>query len=303
MTHSGQEFENLSLEGLKALASERGLTGVEQLGRGELIARLERIAPSLGDRRASPPPAPPSPLVRFGGADGTLDLPSSTLHAHGAPGDRPPATPTGERHTPPPPSEPMGMLDLEELPETYGTDECEVLYKDPHWLFAYWEVTDTGLGAARAQLGPDGGAARLVLRLFTTTTAGARLVNDIDLHWNHGRRYLQNHHPGAQLRIAVGLLSSEGYFAPIAHSSLIRVPPAGPGPIGPVEWLEVRYGSTRGKERERVQIVTRDAPHNERGIAGAGSAGMAPSSQGGAPNGGGLGGASERRPPRGKEGS
>ena len=60
------------------------------------------------------------------------------------------------------------MLDFEELPESYGVDECEVLYKDPFWVFAYWEVTDGGLGAARAQLGQSADGARLVLRLFTT---------------------------------------------------------------------------------------------------------------------------------------
>ena len=37
------------------------------------------------------------------------------------------------------------MLDFEELPETYGVDECEVLFKDPFWVFAYWEVTDGGI--------------------------------------------------------------------------------------------------------------------------------------------------------------
>src|SRR5438132_9709031 len=37
---------------------------------------------------------------------------------------------------PPASNEPLWMLDLEELPETYGVDECEVLYKDPWWVFA-----------------------------------------------------------------------------------------------------------------------------------------------------------------------
>src|SRR5207249_1465174 len=131
----------------------------------------------------------------------------------------------------PQPSEPFGLLDFEELPETYGVDECEVLYKDPFWVFAYWEVTDGGLAAARAQLGQSAEAAHLVLRLFTTVPGAEgvdRQTHDIELPWNHGRRYLQAPKPGAHLRVAVGLLSREGYFAPIAHSSLVRVPPAEP---------------------------------------------------------------------------
>jgi hypothetical protein len=30
----------------------------------------------------------------------------------------------------------------DDLPETYGRDEVEILSKDPHWYFIYWEVTD-----------------------------------------------------------------------------------------------------------------------------------------------------------------
>jgi hypothetical protein len=195
---------------------------------------------------------------------------------------------------PPPPSsgEPLWMLDLDELPETYGFDECEVLYKDPSWAFAYWEVTDHGLNAARAQLGPSAQSARLVLRLFSTVqTAGGveRQLHDLELTWNHGRRYFQVPRSGAHLRIAVGLLSPEGYFAPIAHSSLIRVPYSEPGPEGPVEWMEVLPGRSRGREREPLVIVRRGHEHVERAIFG-------PSV--GAP--GELGGASKGRWPGGE---
>jgi tetratricopeptide (TPR) repeat protein len=175
----------------------------------------------------------------------------------------PPPAPPPPQH----PGEPMWMLDLEELPETYGLDECEVLYKDPFWVFAYWEVTDNGLNSARAQLGPSAASARLVLRLFTTIQGAGgvdRQTHDIDLTWNHGRRYFQAPRPGAHLRVAVGLLSPEGYFAPIAHSSLVRVPYAEPGPEGPVEWMEVLPGRSRGREREPLVIVRRGHDHSER---------------------------------------
>jgi hypothetical protein len=165
-------------------------------------------------------------------------------------------------------TEPLWMLDLEELPETYGVDECEVLYKDPWWVFAYWEVTDGGMDAARAQLGPSAGSARLVLRLFTTTQKDGeshREVHDIDLHGHHGRRYLPSVKPGAHLRVAVGLLSPEGYFAPIAHSSLVRVPYAEPAPDGHVEWMEVIPSRSRGKDKEPLVIVRRGpGEHDER---------------------------------------
>jgi hypothetical protein len=187
---------------------------------------------------------------------------------------RVPAAPVPEPPPPAPeaPREPMWMLDLEELPEIYGVDECEVLYKDPWWVFAYWEVTDGGLESARAQLGPSAGSARLVLRLFTTTQRDGethREVHDIDLSGRHGRRYLPSVKPGAHLRVAVGLLTPEGYFAPIAHSSLQRVPYAEPAPPGPVEWMEVIPSRSRGRDREPLVIVRRPpGEHEERWLEG-----------------------------------
>jgi hypothetical protein len=201
---------------------------------------------------------------------------------------------------PPAPSgEPFGMLDLEELPDTYGLDECEVLYKDPQWVFVYWEVTDGGLAGARAQLGSSGGAgsARLVLRLFSTVAGPQgmdRHTQDLDLDWNHGRRYFQSPRPGVHLRAAVGLLSTEGYFAPIAHSSLVRLPPQAPDTSdGPVEWMEVLAGKTRGRDREQLVIVRRGHGHAERGVSGFGppqAAGAGPggSSRPGGSSSGGL---------------
>ncbi|HWE28640.1 MAG TPA: DUF4912 domain-containing protein, partial [Polyangia bacterium] len=179
-------------------------------------------------------------------------VPSATVHPH---------VDTG-------PQEPVGMLDFEELPETYGVDECEVLFKDPFWVFAYWEVTEGGISSARAQLGQSAQSSKLVMRMFTTVPGPEgvdRQIADIDLPWNHGRRYMQAPKPGAHLRVAVGLLSGEGYFAPIAHSSLVRVPPAEPQP-GPVEWMEVVPERTRGRQRSPLVVVRRGAGHDERGI-------------------------------------
>lgn len=163
-------------------------------------------------------------------------------------------------------SEPFGMLDLQELPETYDVDEVEVMYKDPWWAFVYWEVTDSGLAAARAQLGAADGGARLVLRCFSTSTDGsqAREIRDLPLSWNHGRRYLDVPRPGSLLRVAVGLLSREGYFAPIAHSSTLRLPPPQPGPPGPADWMHVQPARGRGEQRERINILGRVVPHVER---------------------------------------
>lgn len=171
--------------------------------------------------------------------------------------------------------EPSQMLDLCELPETYGKDEVGILTKDPQWYFVYWEVTDGGEATAREQLGSSGAGARLVLRLFTTLTtvpAGAaaghagretRELRDVPLPQRHGRKYLEAPRPGALVRAAVGLLSVEGYFAPIAHSALVRMPPQQAAAQTSVEWLHVLPPRSQGHKRERIVAVAPPVPHEE----------------------------------------
>jgi hypothetical protein len=253
------QLDRLNESELRQLAASQGVADADELTRAQLVALLAQIAPTeplpSSPTRSRPPRMP---------ARQTFDVPSSTVHPVV------PAEPAVRPHRAEASDEPLFMLDLEELPETYGVDECEVLYKDPFWVFAYWEVTDGGIDAARAQLGPSSTSARLVLRLFTTLQKDAevqREVHDVDLHGRHGRRYLPSVKPGAHLRVAVGLLSPEGYFAPIAHSSLLRVPYAEPAPPGPVEWMEVVPERSRGREREPLVIVRRGPnEHFERGL-------------------------------------
>ena len=39
-----------------------------------------------------------------------------------------------------------------ELPENYGQDRLTLMVRDPHWLFCYWELSETRVAAARAEL-------------------------------------------------------------------------------------------------------------------------------------------------------
>jgi hypothetical protein len=186
------------------------------------------------------------------GAAKAPHVPTPPLSGIGhSPTARPP-----ESAPPTPPQEPFGMLDLEEPPERYGVDEVTVLARDPHTLFAYWEVTPEGRAAARANLGSDG---QLVLRIYAVTIRpeGGLSTDTYDHHldWDHGRRYFGAPRPGAHISAAVGLRGPDGRFAPIAQAPRIRVPFAEPGPAGPVEWMEVSPARSRGERVEPPQVV------------------------------------------------
>lgn len=182
-------------------------------------------------------------------------------------------------------AEPQQGLAVRDLPETYGVDEVEILCKDPWWYFAYWEVTESGLKAAREQLGTSAQEARLILRVFVQnpgSSAGAgaagagshggtrakegRDIRDVPVLTQHGRRYLEAPRPNALLRVAVGLLSPEGFFAPIAHSSVLRVPPQQPSSDTQVEWLHVLPSRTEGRQHERIVKGGTRPAHQERSL-------------------------------------
>ena len=174
------------------------------------------------------------------------------------------------------PGEPMGMLDLEEPPASYGIDECELIAKDPHSVFVYWEVTDQGLATARRDLGEEADAAKLVMRLIATAGPGEpggdregkdlREIRDHHIDWNQGRRYFPSPRAGARVRAAVGLLCPSGLFVPVAHSSQSRVPPEGAsGPVS-AEWMEVDPEHSRGRERELLNARRRRTDYSERGV-------------------------------------
>ncbi|HMY59404.1 MAG TPA: riboflavin biosynthesis protein RibF [Pseudomonadota bacterium] len=154
------------------------------------------------------------------------------------------------------------------LPETYGRDEVEILSKDPHWYFIYWEVTAAGLAQAQSQLGLSEGDGRLILRVFITTQLPQgrenREIRDLSLHQHHGKKYLESPKAGAHLRAAVGLVSKDGLFSPIAQSQSVRLPPMHPSSETAIEWAHVQPVSGDGKQREHIVLSRPQTPHKER---------------------------------------
>ena len=288
----------MTLDELRRLARERGVLSGDTLDRDALVLLLGALAPSAETTAA----LTPEPLHRRPSALPTSVLParpadydSETMARvyleQGAfaraveifrqlcaarPNDKQLAEELDEAErladlqakkstssTPRTPGEPFGMLDFEELPDAYGVDEVEVMFKDPFQVFAYWEITDDGMKAARARLGGESDQARLVLRMFSTTGAGELShTRDYLIEAWRGRRYLSSPRGGVRVRMATGLVAPSGLFALIAHSTVLRVPPADLAPVevAAVEWIEVRPGETRGAAPEPIEIVRRVAP-------------------------------------------
>src|SRR4051812_34201824 len=88
---------------------------------------------------SAPPPAPAPPAAAQTAAKKRPKVPSILLE-----GDKPAAPPVsgpGQRYAlgPTPPEE---KLEAEgELPESYGTQKLLLAARDPHWLYAHWDLS------------------------------------------------------------------------------------------------------------------------------------------------------------------
>jgi hypothetical protein len=114
------------------------------------------------------------------------------------------------------------------LPRAYGEDRVVAMVRDPHWLFAYWELTPESVDRTRLRLGEDAEHARLVLRVydttgFTFTGRNAHRHFDIDVgdadNW-----YIETGYPEKSYCLEIGLLGPQGEFLPIARSNTVDTP-------------------------------------------------------------------------------
>ncbi len=132
----------------------------------------------------------------------------------------------------------------ETIPWGYGQDRITILPIDPRRLYAYWEVRDDSIEAARRALGKGGRDAWLDLRVYDIT---GRIFDGTNAHGYFDQKvdrdtrqwFFDINKPTSTHCVEVGMKSYEGYFVKIARSGRVDFPRAEPWGPGPVEWLSV----------------------------------------------------------------
>jgi uncharacterized protein len=126
----------------------------------------------------------------------------------------------GERYAVPsvekflPPSEPA------ELPEAYGTQRLLLLARDPHWVFAHWDMT-------HEQLRQHNGASRdghLVVRVYRDQPAGKPVVEQ-HVHPESRSWFLHVGRGGTKFVAQLGFYDRSGTWTVVATSSATFTPP------------------------------------------------------------------------------
>ncbi|MBI3192631.1 MAG: DUF4912 domain-containing protein, partial [Pedosphaera parvula] len=111
------------------------------------------------------PPARRVPLARE-------EIPPILFEADETPA--PPLSGPGQRYAlgPAAPVEPAAAASEPELPQAYGTQRLTITARDPHWLYAAWDLTTEQLAQYNA-LSRDG---HLVLRIYLKAVEGKPFV-------------------------------------------------------------------------------------------------------------------------------
>ena len=198
---------------------------------GEVRARApQRKATPSAPAAASPAPAKPPVAPRVATA-------------------KPPARPRkvavpAPRPTPPDPalSEEEKVLDAKYLPrelpprvfeeerfvfpQSYGVNRVRLMVKDPHWLFAHWDVDSRVREQLRGEKGERVAAlARLTLRLVDKAAGNPVVLPDGARSW-----YLRAAPGHRSYEVELGLTLPSGEYRPLARSNAVSTPRVGPSP-------------------------------------------------------------------------
>jgi hypothetical protein len=178
---------------------------------------------SKAKARTPEPPAEPEakPKRKAPARKPALSVPSILLE-----GDQPAAPPVsgpGQRYalgpTPPPPNRPEAEP-VAELPEAYGTKRLMLTARDPHWLYARWDLTRQQQREYNS-LSVD---RHLVVRVYRDAVKGQPSsqthVHPESTHW-----FIHVADAGAKYIAALGYYRADGNWIAISTSDATLTPP------------------------------------------------------------------------------
>jgi hypothetical protein len=175
--------------------------------RKSLLARVVKTAKKILKPRRSP------------ARRKTVEVPPILLE-----GDQPappPVSGPGEKFSlgPTPPAPHFETAETE-LPEAYGTKKLSLTARDPHWLYAHWDLTRE----QQAKLNVKSSDGHLVLRIYAERLEGHPLY-EIHVHPESRHWFAHVERAGNSYAAELGYYTSLGRWTRIAASSATVTPP------------------------------------------------------------------------------
>jgi len=169
----------------------------------------------------TPQTAAPAPAAKAKRAAKTSRLKIPSILLEGDASAAPAAGGPGQRYSlgPTPPGQHVPPAESE-LPEAYGTQQLFLTARDPHWLYAHWDLTRAQLKKYNS-LSADG---HLVLRIYRGALEAAPLA-EIHVHPESRNWFVPVPDAGAKYLSALGYYDSARRWVALASSGATLTPP------------------------------------------------------------------------------
>lgn len=108
------------------------------------------------------------------------------------------------------------------VPWGYGDTRITAMYRDPYWIYTYWELNDDIKNEVNNQFGPGTWEnSRPVLRVYNVT---ANNSFDTSISYYANNHYLEVMAPNQSFYIDLGRILPDGAFYRISRSNLVTMP-------------------------------------------------------------------------------
>jgi hypothetical protein len=148
-------------------------------------------------------------------------------------GDEPVALPAPEpvqKHVPPAPFSPAVAKTLEPvLPQSYGTGKLLLMARDPHWLYAHWDLTSQQRGSARGNL---------LVRVFAQDKRD-EAASESEVHLDSQHCFVHVARAGTTYTAELGYYTPTREWVSIASSNSVATPPDAPSPERIVQFATI----------------------------------------------------------------
>jgi hypothetical protein len=128
--------------------------------------------------------------------------------------------------------------DSDQLPENYGVTQITLITRDPHWIYAYWDISPE----IRKRMNGS-----IVLRMYDVSLIDFNGQNanssfDIDVGNDASNWYIQLWNDHVSYCCDLGTRSSEGHFHPLARSNVVTTQRREWANRFEANWAEVKQG-------------------------------------------------------------
>jgi len=165
----------------------------------------------------------------------------------------PPASGPGQKYSlgATPPSQSFGGE--AELPESYGTKKLFLTARDPHWLYAHWDLTNTQQLKLNA-LSADG---HLVLRIYAHKIEG-HPAYEIHVHPESRHWFTHVERAGNSYIAELGYYSALGKWTRVSVSSGTMTPPDAVSPETDTEFATIPFEFPFARLMEIIKAAVRE---------------------------------------------